>query len=94
MFKKSLAKDQCMLFRFGYPGFHAIWMRNMNFPIDAIWLDEDGIVVSVKEGLKPCHSSIFSCPQYSPTKEASYLIEVNAGDVKKKKIKTGSKARH
>jgi uncharacterized membrane protein (UPF0127 family) len=81
-----------MLFIFGSPGYPAIWMHNMRFPIDIAWLDEKGVVVDARAGLKPCRS-MFACPQYSPKAEASYVIELNAGEMKRGKIKAGSRAR-
>jgi uncharacterized protein len=90
MFRESLPEKSCMLFIFSYPGHHSIWMRNMRFPIDAVWLDDDGAILEMRENLKPC-SSAFNCPQYGPKRRASYLIEFNAGAARKKKMKVGSK---
>ncbi len=92
MFRERLPHGQCMLFTFPGEGSHAIWMRNMRFPIDAIWLDSDGTVVDVKPDLKPCQS-LFDCPQYAPKKSACYLVEVNAGDAARAAIRPGTKAR-
>ena len=71
-----------MLFIFPHKGFHGIWMRNMRFPIDALWLDAGGTVVDLRENIRPC-SSIFDCPQYVPKSETSYLIELSAGEAKR-----------
>jgi uncharacterized protein len=92
MFRQHLPGGSCMLFTFGHSGYHAIWMRNMRFPIDALWLDSKGVVVDVRENLKPC-SSLFDCPQYEPKEQAYYLIELSAGAARKEKIRAGSKAR-
>jgi uncharacterized membrane protein (UPF0127 family) len=92
MFRESLPKGACMLFIFRSAGHHAIWMRNMKFPIDVIWLNEKLEVVDSKAQIKPCES-ILSCPEYSPSEMASYLIEFNAGVTKREKIRAGSKAR-
>ena len=87
-----MPKGSCMLFRFGSPGYHALWMHNMRFPIDVLWLDEKGVVVDLKENLKPC-KSMLDCPQFSPRKEASYVMELNAGEIKRSKLRAGSVAR-
>ena len=88
MFRESLPPGSCMLFVFGSPGYHTIWMRNMRFPIDAIWLDGNGVVIDAKSNLEPCRSML-ACPQYSPKRQASYLIELNAGVLKREKNKGG-----
>jgi uncharacterized membrane protein (UPF0127 family) len=92
MFREHLPAGQCMLFTFSGEGSHAIWMRNMRFPIDAVWLDRNNTVIDVKQDLKPC-TSIFNCPQYEPRTRAYYLIEVNAGDCRKAGIKPGTRAK-
>jgi len=89
MFRERLPKDSCMLFLFGSPGYHALWMHNMKFPIDVLWLGKGGKVIDLKEGLKPC-GSMFNCPQYSPKREASYVVEFNAGEIRKLGLKPGS----
>lgn len=91
MYRPGLKKGTCMLFLFPYPGWHAIWMRNMQFPIDVLWLDSNKRVIDLRQGVPVCRS--FSCPQYAPSKAASYLIELSAGEIKRKKIMVGSKAR-
>ncbi|MDE1865582.1 MAG: DUF192 domain-containing protein [Candidatus Micrarchaeota archaeon] len=90
MFRQELGAKQCMLFTFNHSGRHSIWMHNMRFPIDAVWLDEDGAVVDIKERLKPC-SSLLNCPQYAPARDAKYLIELNAGNARRERIRKGSK---
>ncbi len=86
MFHKTLAEDGGMLFVFDSPGRHAIWMMNMSFPIDIMWLDEEKEIVHVVEDAQPC---FMSCPAYAPPKNAKYVIEVNSGFVKKYGLETG-----
>ena len=47
MFQNELPFDQGMLFVFDEPGPKSMWMLNMQFPLDIIWFDEDGNVVSL-----------------------------------------------
>lgn len=90
MFRDSLKDNQCMLFIFASPGMHRLWMRNMLFAIDVIWLDRECNVVDIANSLMPC-KSIASCPEYGPKSEAKYIIELNAGELAKTGIKTGSR---
>lgn len=77
MYRDGLEKDQCMLFRFGSPGIHGIWMRNMRFPIDIVWADSKKRIVHVVENAQPCTG--INCRTYYPTAPSMYVVEVAAG---------------
>lgn len=90
MFRKSLGSGKCMLFVFPYEGFHGIWMYNMQFAIDVVWFDGKLCVVDIMEGFKPC-KSFLGCKPYVPVAKAKYVAELNAGAVKKYKIRIGAR---
>ncbi|MGC8662362.1 MAG: DUF192 domain-containing protein [Candidatus Micrarchaeia archaeon] len=90
MHMHSLGRRQGMLFIFSRPARHGIWMRNMLFSIDIIWLDKNFIVVDIAENAKPC-SNLFGCQTYLPNKPATYVLELNAYAAKKLGIKKGSR---
>ena len=50
--KNNIGGDYGMLFIFEKPGFYAFWMKDMNFAIDIIWLDENYTVVGIKVTLR------------------------------------------
>ena len=77
MHMDSLGKSDGMLFIFGREARHRIWMLNMLFPIDIIWLSKQLIVVDIVEDAKPC-SSIFRCKTYLPGEKALYVLELKA----------------
>jgi uncharacterized membrane protein (UPF0127 family) len=89
MFRPSLALDHGMLFIFEQPDFHAIWMKNCKFPIDILWLDDQGKVVHVAEKVPPCKAE--PCPVYQPLQRGSYVVELNAGQARKEKAVVGSR---
>jgi uncharacterized membrane protein (UPF0127 family) len=89
MFRPSLALDHGMLFIFEQPDFHAIWMKNCKFPIDILWLDDQGKVVHVAEKVPPCKAE--PCPVYQPLQRASYVVELNAAQARKEKAVVGSR---
>jgi uncharacterized membrane protein (UPF0127 family) len=91
MFRPSLAPDRGMLFSFGQPDFHGIWMKNCKFPIDIVWLDEERKVVDVKEGAPPCKAE--PCPVYQPMRRASWVIEMNTGQARREKLVRGAPVR-
>lgn len=77
MFRESLPEDMGMLFVFEECGRHPFWMKNCFFPLDIIWMDREGKVLSVMDHLPPCRRD--NCPEYNPDVNACYVLEVNAG---------------
>lgn len=60
-------------------------MKSMKFPIDIIWFSSDKKVVGIAENARP-----ESFPEiFRPAEPARYVLEVNAGYVKKSNIKIG-----
>jgi len=86
MFRKKLADNKGMLFIFEQEGMYSIWMKNMNFPLDIIWIDAQKRIVDIREGALPCKES---CESLFPKGEARYVLEVNSGFTRKHKIKIG-----
>ena len=82
--KKKLKADEGMLFDFKEPIMISLWMKNTFIPLDAIYLNEDGKIVDINEGLKP-HSK----KSVKSTQLARYVMEVNAKTVQNKNIKLG-----
>lgn len=84
----SLAEDSGMLFVFDKSGKYSFWMKDMNFPIDMIWLDQDLKVVYIQENATP-----ESYPEsFGPNENANYVLEVVAGFSEKNNLKVGDKA--
>jgi uncharacterized membrane protein (UPF0127 family) len=87
MSRSSLGDLDGMIFVFGEPGLHAFWMKDTLIPLDMIWLDSGGRVVSLAESVPPCKTP--TCPTYPPRAPASYVLEVNAGFAKKHEVRVG-----
>ena len=49
--KESLGEDEGMLFVYDEPQEIAFWMKDTAIPLDIVFMDEDGEVISVKQGL-------------------------------------------
>lgn len=80
-----LEKSRGMLFIYNEVSFGGIWMKDMLFSIDIIWLDKDLRIVSIKENATPN-----SYPEvFRPGQEVLYVFEVNAGAVEKSGIIIG-----
>lgn len=74
--KDTLAENESMLFVFPEPDDYRFWMKDMKFPIDIIWLDDDGEVIHIEHSLQPCGEE---CPTYGPDGNALYVLETVAG---------------
>ncbi len=85
MFRNELSGRECMLFIFGRPGRYGIWMKNMRFSIDVVWIDDKFNVVDYAQNLKPCSKII--CRTYYPETESKYIIEAEAGFVKSNNLR-------
>jgi uncharacterized protein len=88
---ENLDKDQGMLFVLDYPSKQGFWMKEMNFPIDIIWINDNYTVIDINTNLQPCVST-FLCPVHSPSNIAKYVLETSAGFTESHLISVGSKA--
>ncbi len=86
MSRKTLPANEGMLFIFDDENHHGIWMMNMGFPIDIVWIDRNLEIVDIAEDAQPC---TFNCPIYQPDEKALYVLEVNSGFVGKNKLRIG-----
>jgi uncharacterized protein len=82
---QSLPNNNAMLFVFDRPDLWGIWMKDMLFSIDVIWLDENYNIVHIEENLTP---DSFPQTYFTPTKSL-YVIEANNGFVKENNLKIG-----
>ena len=81
--------DNCgILFIFNKEDFHSFWMKEMKFPIDIIWINNDKIVQITKNADLTQAKNI---PTYTPKQKANKVLEVNAGFCEKHNIKVGDK---
>jgi uncharacterized protein len=85
----TLREDQALLFVFGVDGKWTIWMKDMNYPIDIVWLDKDKKVVHIVKNAPP---ESYPDETFVSKDDARYVIEFLAGTADKKSIKIGEKA--
>lgn len=84
---ESLDRDGGMLFVFPKPTHACMWMKDMNYGLDMIWLDENKKVVSISANVQP---STYPDRNFcSQAKKASYVIELNAGEIEQSNIQLG-----
>jgi len=77
---RSLAESSGMLFVMEDPGYVGIWMKDMKFPIDILWI-AGGKVVDMKENVRPPSSGadLNKLPIYRSIVRSNFVLEVNAG---------------
>lgn len=86
--REHLAQGEGMLFIFPTDDHHGIWMKDMNFSIDIIWLSAEGRVVDIAP-----HVSPETYPaSFSPRDVARNVLEVPAGFAKSHGIAVGAEA--
>ncbi len=87
--RKEMKKDEGILFVFDTPGRYGFWMKDMQFPLDIVWINQNGVVVSLERNLTP-----ESYPKtFINEVEASYVLELNAGLSEKLGLYLGSKVK-
>ena len=80
-----LPKDVIKLFVFEAYGEHSIWMKDMNYSLDIIWVDREGKIVHIEENISPdTYPESFSSPV-----PAWFVVEANAGFVANNAISVG-----
>jgi uncharacterized protein len=81
----SLPDGHGLWFDFSGDGLHGIWMKDMLFPIDIIWIDSEYRVVSIARKIYPD-----TFPQtFFPTVSARFVLEINSGEANKLGIVNG-----
>lgn len=83
--RRNLPTDRAMLFVFDRPGNHCMWMKDMNFPIDIVWLDANKRIVTVAADVAPKTYPKTFCP----TEFAQYVLEFPAGMAAKSNLAAG-----
>lgn len=89
MYRRSLASDHGMLFAFGSEQSVMMWMKNTYIPLDMIFTDKTGRVVSIIADTTPLSEQILSSgvPVYS-------VLEVKAGTAANIGLKIGDNVKN
>ncbi len=87
MHRDHLPDDRGMLFVFESEDIWSFWMKNTLIPLDVVWLDGDGRIVDVAEGMQPCKT--VPCPLYHPEQLSSFALEIGAGRYQEEGLQSG-----
>ena len=81
----ALKPDQGMLFIFPTASTYSFWMKDMNFPIDIIWMNSDKKIVNITRNVSPeSYPETFASPGI-----IQFVIEVASGEAQKHGFELG-----
>lgn len=82
MHRTKLDSSDGMIFIYNEPETVKMWMKNTLIPLDMIFADSKGRIVYIKENTVP-----LSLEKIGPGIPVSYILEMNAGEVEKHRIR-------
>ena len=83
--RPAIADNEAMLFVFPESDDYGIWMKDMNFSIDILWLDVNNRVIHIEERISPN-----TYPEtYYPNVPAKYVLEIYSGQANAQGIAVG-----
>lgn len=85
----DLPSDRAMVFIFDTNSRWGIWMKDMNYAIDIIWLNESRRVVDFVTDVPP---DSYPNRTFLPKEDARYVVELRSGMVRQKNIQVGQEA--
>ncbi|MFH1247392.1 MAG: DUF192 domain-containing protein [Candidatus Micrarchaeota archaeon] len=88
MDRESLESNKGMLFVFEKEDIHPFWMNGTLFPLDMVWVARNGTVVDIMENAQPCVYP--NCLGIFTTRNATYVIEINANKTRELGINVGT----
>jgi uncharacterized membrane protein (UPF0127 family) len=83
--RDSIGDKEAMLFVFKLPYKWGIWMKDMKFPIDVIWMDEKGRIVYLVSKMDPKTYS----EAFYPKEDSLYVLETAPSFIERSKTKIG-----
>lgn len=86
MWRRSMLDSQGMLFVYHEEKPRSFWMKNTYMPLDIIYINRSGTIVSIRSGTTP-----LSIESIMSDKPAQYALEVNAGFCVKYQINEGDR---
>lgn len=92
MFRDRLAEGRGMLFIHDREEPQAYWMKNTKIPLDILYFDAARRLVSQQRGVPPC-SLGNSCPSYPSDAPVLYVLELNAGEAARLRLRDGDELR-
>jgi len=90
--RSGLENGWGMLFVFEKRKQHGFWMKDMQFPLDIIWLDNHRIVHIIRN-VQPAKSRAFP-PVMTPPVAGNFVLEIDAGRADELKLQVGQRLKY
>ncbi len=87
--RDQLCSDCGMIFTFARPGIYPFWMKDTLIPLDIIWLDPNGVIVTIHSANPQPNTPDHLLTRYSNQAPAQYVIELNYQESEKLGLKIG-----
>jgi uncharacterized protein len=90
--QEKIPLNSAMILVYDKPDLYSMWLLNIEYNLDLIWVDESGQIVYVVNDAPPCKNALdpSSCT-YKNTKAAKYVIAAQSGFINRHKITMESK---
>jgi len=85
MFRTQMAPDEAMIFPYETPDMLGFWMKNTVLPLDIIFIDDDGMIINIGEGIPYNEESVTS------ERPAIAVLELAGGRSKELGIEPGDR---
>ena len=83
--RESFQEDAGMLFVFDFETKPQMWMKDMKFSLDFVWIDDEGIVRDIHTDIAP-----ETYPQtFAPKEDVRFVLELLSGGVNQYDIQEG-----
>ena len=92
MFRDELPAGRGMLFIHEREEPQAYWMKNTRIPLDILYFDDARRLVAQQRDVPPC-SLGDACPPYPSDAPARYVLELNAGEAQRLRLRDGAQLR-
>lgn len=86
--RPCIESNQAMLFIFDKPSHYAIWMKDMRFPIDIVWISSDHKAVGLEIDVLP---STYPDRFVNKDNPALYVLELQANRAKELNVSLGTR---
>ena len=89
MFRSEMAEDKGMLFDFGRTLDVTMWMKNTEIPLDMLFADSSGIIITIARETEPYSTRVISSGG-----KVKYVLEILGGVADRLGLKVGDKLQH
>jgi len=89
---EQLPLNSSLLLVYDKPDLYSLWLLNIQFNLDLIWLDNSGNIVYMKQNAVPCSNTLDASKcTYKNTIPSKYIIAATSGFIKYHKITNDTK---